>query len=272
MADKHDNHGGGGHGEDGHKKHKKHHHHGHGDHPEHEEGWIVSFADNCLLQMGFFVILWAMAQGPKGGGDGAGDQAGAAPNTYMLDFAIAVREAFNTPVDMDSKDPQDLPLIERIKERIAHGETTEPGPDGEKKDAQAVRPSAFRDVAGFVEFEDNATELSARAKDAVRELADQLKGTQWVIEVRGHTSTLETFRDVEAARRLSYDRAYATAKALAAAGLDWRQMRISAAGDTDPVQPRARSAVEHASNQRVEIIKTPETLPPDPFAGEGEGR
>ena len=72
MAD-HDEHSGGrggksdAHADTGHKKHKKHHPHAHEEH-EHEEGWIVSFADNVLLQMGFFVILLAMNMGTKASG------------------------------------------------------------------------------------------------------------------------------------------------------------------------------------------------------------
>ena len=65
MAD-HDEHGeheeghgggshGGGHAAGGHEE-------GHEGAPE----WLISFADNVALMMGFFVILLAMNMGPKG--------------------------------------------------------------------------------------------------------------------------------------------------------------------------------------------------------------
>lgn len=268
MSDNaHDNHDADDHGK-GHKSHAPH-----GAHPEHEheEGWIVGFADNVLLQMGFFVILLAMNIGPKGGGEGGDGPSGGKPNNNMLDFAIAVREAFHSPVDLSSSDPNDAALIERLRQRESQGETLDPGPDGTHKGAQTVRPGNFRDIAGFVEFEDRSSGLSVRGTEAARELAQQLKGTRWIIEVRGHTSTLETFRDTDMARKLSFERAYAVGKALVAKGMDWRQLRISAVGDADPVTPRAGSASEHAGNQRVEIIKTPETMPPDPYAGQPGG-
>ena len=134
MSDaKHDNHGkkdaghgsGGGHGDDGGHKKKKHGHgggHGGGGHggEEHEGApeWLISFADMVMLMMGFFVILFAMNVQPKGGNPGGGgEQAeGVSQELNMVDLAIAVRRAFNNDVDLNSTDPKDQPLIERLKQ------------------------------------------------------------------------------------------------------------------------------------------------------------
>ena len=59
-GEEHDSHGGGSHGAP------------HAAHEEHHEGapeWLISFADNVALMMGFFVILLAMNMGPKAKGE-----------------------------------------------------------------------------------------------------------------------------------------------------------------------------------------------------------
>lgn len=80
MADEHDSHGeeGGSHGGGGHGGGAPH---GGGAHEEHEGApeWLISFADNVALMMGFFVILLAMNMGPKGGGEARERGAGPHP-------------------------------------------------------------------------------------------------------------------------------------------------------------------------------------------------
>lgn len=275
MAEEHDKHneahGDAAHGKDGHGggHKKKHHHGGHGAHEEHEEGWIVSFADNVLLMMGFFVILLAMNMGPKATGPETegdpGSPAASAADDHMLDFAIAVREAFHNPVAIDSDRPEDQPLVRRLKQRSQMGETTKPGPDGDKKDVQSVRPDDWSGRAGYVEFGDHASDLTQTARTIISEMSKQIVGTRWIVEVRGHASKLEGWGDVKKARRLSYDRAMAAAAELVLQGVRWEQIRIVSSGDHAPVTPRARTASEHMTNQRAEILIMRETMPEDPY-------
>lgn len=274
-------HGHGG-GEEKHeKKHKKHKHGSHGGgHAEHEEGvpeWVVSFADNVLLQMGFFVILLAMNMGTKASGpvsEGEGTTAASAhvsPEEQALDFAIAIREAFNSPVDMASSNPGDRELIDRLKRRAQLGETTKtPGVSGSDNKQQSVRPNDYQIPAAYVEFETREYFLLPSAKVIIKEVAPQVRGTRWMIEVRGHASASESLRDTERARKLSYQRAYAVGEALVAEGLSWRQIRLVSCGDIDPVTPRGYTPGETQQNQRAEILKLPETMPPDPFADQGK--
>jgi flagellar motor protein MotB len=261
---------GGGHGGGG--GHKKKHHH-HGSHPEHEheEGWIVGFADNVLLQMGFFVILLAMNMGPKGGGAEGPAQGEAAANTRMLDFAIAVREAFNSPVDLDSTSPDDQPLIRRLRERLNQGDTTSPGVDGNNRQVQSVRPNDWTGKDAYVDFKDSSAELSEVARTIIKQASEQIAGTYWMVEIRGHSSTLESFRNVEKSRKISYDRAWAVAQELSQHGVRWEQMLIVAAGDIAPVRAMASTARDHEANQRAEILITRTTMPSDPYSGGASG-
>src|SRR5205085_10534811 len=84
--------------------------HAGGSHEEHEGApeWLISFADNVALMMGFFVILLAMNMDkPSQGGVGGQEKnpGGREASTQMEDFAIAMRAAFNNPVREDSTDP-----------------------------------------------------------------------------------------------------------------------------------------------------------------------
>jgi len=100
------------------EEHKGEEHGGGGTHEEHEgaPGWLISFADNVSLMMGFLVILPAVRMGPKAtavqGGEPSENGATQAPD--MLDFVISVREGFKNPVNIDSDKPDDQPLIRRI--------------------------------------------------------------------------------------------------------------------------------------------------------------
>ena len=100
MADEHSEQ----HGEHGgHEEHRAHsggHAHG-GGHEEGHEGapeWLISFADNVALMMGFFVILLAMnMKSPVASHTGVGspDKDGGVPESQMLDFVIAMRDALD---------------------------------------------------------------------------------------------------------------------------------------------------------------------------------
>src|SRR5436190_2087186 len=105
-----DEHGGGSHGGGGHGGG-----HGGGGHAEGEhEGapeWLISFADNVALMMGFFVILLAMnLKKPTAGGIGGEGQNGGPPSEQMIDFVIAMRQSFHTPFDLNSDEPAEEPF------------------------------------------------------------------------------------------------------------------------------------------------------------------
>lgn len=270
MSDDHEQHGehgggghGGGHGGGGHGGG-----HAEGEHEGAPE-WLISFADNVALMMGFFVILLAMNMGPKGtpvqGGAPEDKDNFDAAAARGMDFVIGVRSAFNNPVDPGN--PADAALVKRMREREAQGETKKPGPDGKKKDLSAVRPSDFVNVNALVTFPENASELSDHAEQALTQAAESLRGTQWVIELRGHVSALEAKRDKARAMKLAYDRSLIVGQYLAEQGVRWEQLRLVQCADNDRATPLASNTQQHADNQRVEVVVTQETVAPDPYSG-----
>lgn len=268
MADAHDQ--SGEHGKKhAHKRGGHGHGHGGGGHEEGHEGapeWLISFADMVMLMMGFFVILFALNVQPKGGNaGGGGDQAeGVANEPDLIDFAIAVRRAFNNEVDINSTDPRDAPLVQRLLEhqRQGAGESRDDGTRGKDRNVRSVRPSDFYGKGTMIAFGHRATMLDAEAARVIQDFSEKHRGRNSVIEIRGHASSAEAFRRPEEAMTLAYDRAMNSARALAAAGIDWWRLRVTACGDHERVEAFPGDAEADARNARVEILVTDEVAPP----------
>jgi len=244
----------------GEKKSRVRHHMSPG-HPEFHEGapeWLISFADMVMLMMGFFVILFAMNFTPKKAAASAqspedGEQA--MPTPDMIDFAIAVRRAFNNDVDLASTDPKDKPLIERILARQAGaGEARDDGEEGREQEVRSIRPAPRFGTGASLQFTERSATISAEDERMLATLATSLRGLQSVIEVRGHTSAAEAFREPEQAMRLGFDRASAVAAVLAREGVHWRRLRIASEGDHDRAVPFPRDPSEDRRNARVEVL------------------
>jgi outer membrane protein OmpA-like peptidoglycan-associated protein len=272
MAEEHEKHGeDGGHGA---AKHRGGHGapggHGGG---EHEESgapeWLISFADNVALLMGFFVILLAMNMvKPQAGGIG-GEGQNPTNEEQMADMVLSIRSGFNTSVSIDSVDPKEAWLVKRMKDRKEKGETRRPGPDGQDKNSQAQRPSNYVNLAGYATFGEGSTTLTAEGVATMRQVAEQLRGTRWIIEVRGHVSASEAARNKEAAMTLGHERALSAARALVIEGMRWEQLRVAACADNERATPAARDAGEHRNNQRAEVVITQEVMAEDPYGEAG---
>lgn len=256
--------------------------HGGGGHEEHEGApeWLISFADNVALLMGFFVILLAMNMAkPKMGGIGGEDKYPSPDSEQMMDLIIGIRRAFHSPIDMHSDDPAEAALREHIrnKSRRGSGDSKQPNQAGEGAESQANRPDEYSDFGGTVPFDDGAASLGANARAIAEKIGQDLKGMRWIIEVRGHTSPAEARGDFERANALSYRRATAVAQVLAAQGIKWEQMRLVACGDNERRVQRTYDDALLGLNQRVDVVVTgtpvaADTPAPPPVAAATEDR
>lgn len=253
-----------------HGRHKKGGHGHGGGHEEGHEGapeWLISFADNVMLQMGFFVILFALNISPQRaamGGSAEEPEHGApgAATASMLDFAIAMRAAFNNPVNIDSSDPADQALIQRILERSGKGKSQDPGVAGDLENVQSLRPTEYYAVSGSVLFAEESAEIPTASEPTIAQIAEKVRGRTLVVEIRGHASAGESALDAENAMRLSAARALAVATALAGRGVDWWQMRLVVCADNDRVNAFPGSDTDDAANARVEVVVTNEIVSP----------
>lgn len=271
MSDEHKEGHGDEHGEGEHKKGHGGHGGGHGGggHEEHAGApeWLISFADNVALLMGFFVILLAMNMNkPKPGHGMGGEKEGAsASNDQLNELIYGIREAFHNLPSLDSKDPKDAPLLEYM-ERRAKGETSEDGALGLKARQQAIKPSDYSAPTGVFPFDTNSTIVSSSNRELARQLGQRLRGQNYIIEIRGHVSAVESAGGHAAAMDLAYRRALSVGTALISNGLKPQNLRYVACGDNERKTAIASDKSEHKTNQRVEIVVTNVTVAADPHA------
>lgn len=234
--------------------------HGHGEEHEGAPEWLISFADNVLLQLGFMVILLALTlKGASAGGmshEGEKTSGKGAPTAQDLDFAIAVRAAFNNPVDINSRDVRDLLLVQRLRERLrGMSEAADEGLEGNEHDVQSIRQAGAYGVGGHILFDTRTSEPGENARRAAEALAEQFRGCQTVLDIRGHCSAEEAYGRDDRGMQLSYERARAVAELLASHGLSWSRLRVTACADSERVTPTTYEEAGHRSNQRVEVIQ-----------------
>lgn len=248
--------GHGGHGPGGHGAHEEH-----GGCPE----WLVSFADNVALLMGFFVILLAMnMQAPKMH-EGMGTQGQGQPTADMLDLIISIREAFNNPVNPSGTDPAEAALRQRLRDRKS-GETNAVGARGQRQDVQSNDRALRVSPQFIVPFAANNADVDLGERDTIKEGVRGMLGKRFMIEVRGHVSADEAAGGVAKAMRLANDRAWSVADLMIRAGVNPKQIRLMACADNEREAPLAYDAEANRSNRRVEVIITTDQMPADPHS------
>lgn len=262
----------GGHGQ-GHGSKRGHGHgHGGGGHEEHEGApeWLISFADNVMLQMGFFVILFSIAMtaaksAGTGGGSGGEGSESQQPSDEQLDFALSVREAFNNPVDLGSQDPRDALLVARLRARMMGASRAKrDGRKGADQDVRVMNATGQFRAGGRIYFDAGSAALNDDGRQGSRELGQAFRGLRSALNVRGHCSAAEAFESAARGFSLSHERAMAVAHALVEEGVTWSQIRITACSDTERLTQTAYDAAGHATNQRVEVIQLDEAVQSPP--------
>ncbi len=246
-----------------------------GGHEEAHEGapeWLISFADNVTLMMGFFVIMLAMNMGPKsdpvqGGAKSDNNAADGFMDDRTMEYVVELRRAFNNPIDMNSSRPSEAALRDYIL-RSRGGDGTSEGVTGRHKSTQTIRPGELTTLGAAIPFDDGSAELSATGRAVAAETAQKVKGQRFVVEVRGHSSASETFRRADQGVTLSFQRALAVARVLAEQGVPWSQLRLVGCGDSERMVPRAGSRPGERPNQRVEVLLTQQPMGPDPYSRE----
>ena len=239
------------------------HQHGGGHDDEEHDGapeWLISFADMVMLIMGFFVILFALnaTQPAKAGaeGDSDGDATGATvPFDRWAEFVWNTRKAFGNPIDLNTTDPELRKVVDWYYSE-GPGRAMDDGEPGDKEEVRSPHDTGEHSLMIDIKFAHQEDALTDEARSRLARLGRQVRGMPMIIEVHGHASTGEAGHEEEAGLTLSFDRSMKVARALAESGVEWRRIKIVAAGDNSPVSAHPSDSIEDAPNRRVEVRVT----------------
>ena len=159
--------------------------------PEGAPSWIVSYADLMSLLFTFFVMLFMISSLDAKKADSVAQSFreifGTNRNTIYVPFSMPVQ--LNAENNMKSNRSQTV-------ETIQNGNPT-------RSLIPILKPKE-KNVTGVILFDNGSATLSNGAIQALREIEQKLKGTQLMIEIRGHTG-----RNERGANRDQMDLAYA---------------------------------------------------------------
>ena len=218
--------------------------------------WVVSYGDMMSLLLTFFILLAALSElkkedeykaiveevkaslGSKGGG-------GRKKNTE--DPALTLVKRLEELRRRDYKEPN-------------RAITVEEGVEGPKRQVTQIREGEMLVLGGRITFEPGSAELSKDVKTVLKQAAQQVRGWNNKIEIRGHAAPMELsandiYPDVWS---LGYARAKAVMEYMAQnerdLGIPVERFRVISCGDKEPVKTREYTRLANQSNRRAEII------------------
>jgi chemotaxis protein MotB len=140
--------------------------------------------------------------------------------------------------------------------------TDDPGMSGRDQRVTTIREGDYIPVGGMVYFQPGSADLNDRAKAQVREFIENeefdIRGTNYIIELRGHASNAETDQLTDGSDL--WDLSYRRAKAVMAymvsdeVGIRPEQVRLQGNADREPLQKQAYTPALRPVNRRVEIM------------------
>jgi len=214
--------------------------------------------------MGVFEILLALNMGKsstQSSSTGDDSQQQAPPGTGAggysdeeLDFALAVRAAFNNAVDIDSADPRDEMLVRRLRERQRQKSDDKPDASSSGEATPPLGNNDFARLGGIVSFAQQSASLGPEDDELLGQLAARFQGLRFVVEVRGHASIWESMHDPERGYSLAYNRALSVARSLNARGVSWEQIRLTSCGDAESGRWPRSGLGGTAPVERAEIL------------------
>ena len=215
--------------------------------------WVVTYGDMMSLLLCFFVILVAMSEIKK--------------ESKFREVMESIREAFGYVGGLGtvpSEAAPEMSLLKRLEQitiprKVKNlADNDEEGIEGKLFRVEKVREGIKIRVGGAVAFGRFSPELKEEAFEPLAKLADNLKGKNNKIEIRGH-ATLEPLpagSPYGDPWDLSYERAKAVGRKLIELGLRERRFKYVACGATEPVKSQAYDQDRLGQNRRVEIIVT----------------
>ncbi len=234
--------------------------------PECEEGiaeWVMSYADMITILMAFFVVMYSMAGEPK-------------DKTKEDAVMRSLRERFGPlwsetlaslgPGPFVPKDSAMGKLASAGGAKVSNkksGGADQRATLGDFPRVHSVHPGQHSVVGAVLFFPDGSSELTSEHIKQLKQAEEEIAGKPQKIEIRGHTSRRpipkgSPYRD-------NWDLAYARCRhvmeQLVAAGIEPRRLRLTLAGEYEPIGTRA-DPLARSQNSRVEVYMLDEVPEP----------
>lgn len=221
--------------------------------------WVMTYGDMMSLLLTFFILLLSLSEIKKE------DEWKAVVEEVKKSFGMKGGGG-RLPTDNDPALTlvQILETVQFQQRREQNtSNTDDPGMIGRDQRVTTVRQGDYIPVGGMVTFQPGSADLSDRAKAQIRGFIEHeefdIRGTNFIIELRGHAATAESDLLLGAGRDLwdlSYDRAKAVMRYLVSddIGLREEQVRLIGNADREPLKKQAYTPAQRRDNRRVEIM------------------
>jgi len=220
--------------------------------------WVLTFGDMMSLLLTFFILLVSLSEIKKE------DEWKAVVEEVKKSFGMKGGGG-RLPTDNDPALTL-VQILETVQNQQRKEENTsntdDPGMSGRDQRVTTIREGDYIPVGGMVHFQPGSADLSDRAKAQVREFIEDeefdIRGTNYIIELRGHASTAEG--DLLTDGSDLWDLSYRRAKAVMAymvgdeIGIRQEQVRLQGNADREPLQKQAYTPALREVNRRVEIM------------------
>lgn len=210
--------------------------------------WVVTYGDMMSLLLTFFIMLVSLS-------DVVADEkyraVMAALHNYLgYSMAPEAPAGKNYPLNSLVQRMESLGAFRNDvpKEQRGTGGVRVQAPHGTHMRVFQAREGTAITFGGELSFPPGKAVIAPEVAEIVRTIAEKLAGKPNKIEVRGHASVEETPADPHMTKlQLSYQRARAVADLLVKDGVEQRRLRMSAAGDTEPIDDIGdEDSVDHA--------------------------
>jgi chemotaxis protein MotB len=223
--------------------------------PDGAPEWMVSYADMITIIMSFFVIMFALATGKNEGKKAAAMDSieyRFGPQWRPFKPIVSVGPVKAASLHKGNKGPG-----KGNPDRMVVVEDDDPSEALQLGRANIMSRGSLAAIGGAVYFEENSTEPDSVQLARLRLIAKACAGKLQKIEVLGLACARPLPADSPYHDHwdLAYARARRVMELLIAQGIDARRVRLSVAGDTEPVS--GRGAVDYVRrNSRVDIYLT----------------
>lgn len=220
--------------------------------------WVLTFGDMMSLLLTFFILLVSLSEIKKE------DEWSAMVEEVQKSFGMKGGGG-RLPTDNDPALTlvQILETVQNQQRREQNtSNTDDPGMSGRDQRVTTVREGEYIPVGGMVTFQPGSADLGDREKAKIRDFIDQeefdIRGTNYIVELRGHASTAEgdQLPAGEDLWDLSFRRAKAVMQYLVSdeVGLNEQQVRLLGNADREPLKKQAYTPAAQRDNRRVEIM------------------